>query len=451
MPVVQIDWQSIKAKLGDVTAIYAFTHRQASLLLSLAEQLDYKKTFNAFGYDFSDKDDLDWEVDDIRNNLMSPVNLVDLLGYIDEVEQLLRNLDQHAACCDAYDPSDGQIVTNPVEDGVGTVPAEIVAAGYATNPNDWAGFDDYKCMISHLLVEQIHHKLNTIAPLVDSAGAIVGGLAALLGIVGALLTGVGTYLVIGVIGSAAAAASLFEGLTSGSFLESLADDVEANAEDLACALYNADGPEAGIAALYAKAAELFTGPEVFIIQNLWLLADFRAFYGGRYDQENIAQKLADQGYDVGSYVCDCIPWVGEYQFEFNSGLEEWSTNGWFLAGGGHEGNCVRTGGLGEYMRINVGDLRVLAGETYAGTINISRVEYWGWTLGSTDALRISIWHEGTGVNQFEPFLSPSETWLNFGHDVDEDLTQGVGDWAIELKRNSGIGQMDQVKVFYTIL
>ncbi|GAH45439.1 unnamed protein product, partial [marine sediment metagenome] len=51
-------------------------------------------------------------------------------------------------CCGVVDITDGDEFTDVVEDGEGEVPQNIIDAGYAEDVDDWAGFYDYKCMIS---------------------------------------------------------------------------------------------------------------------------------------------------------------------------------------------------------------------------------------------------------------------------------------------------------------
>lgn len=232
--------------------------------------------------------------------------LEELLGYVDEVEDLLRALEVVSTpCCDT-DASEGQLFTDDVEDGTGDVPQAIIDAGYATDAADWAGFDDYKCMVSHIVADDIAGKLRAFAPYVDAAGTIAGGIASIIGIISIVYTGGATALFGGILGSTAAAATLYKELVSGDFLSTLANKVDTNHDDLACAIYDGtDGPDAACNALKAEIDNLFTTAEALVLKNLNICATIRALYAGRYDLDNIAQILADKGYIVGDFTCEC--------------------------------------------------------------------------------------------------------------------------------------------------
>ena len=261
MPIVQLDWNKIKSKLDDDTALFALTLRQASMLLGLSEQLTWQKTFRLDNYDWADKDDLDADVADLQRNLAMPTNLVDIIQYIDEIEDLLRALQFTAGCCNDYDVTDGDEYTDDVEDGVGDVPANVISAGYATDVSDWAGFDDYKCVISHVTVAQMDIRLRMLAPYVDAAGAVFGGLATVVAIVTTIFTGGLTAMTLGILAASGSVALLYHSLTSGSFLEALAQNVVDNQEELACAIYHGDGPNGAFSNLTAKINELFSPAE----------------------------------------------------------------------------------------------------------------------------------------------------------------------------------------------
>jgi len=315
MPIIKIDWQKIKARLDDTTAIYALTHRQASLLSSLAEQLTWRATFDHSDYDWSDKDELDADIADLENNLMSPVNLSDIIGYIDEVEDLLRALEQHAGCCDAGDISDGANFTDPVTDGVGDVPQNIIDAGYAEDAEDWEGFADYKCMIAHVSVDQLEARTREIAAHMDEDSttyAIIGGIAVLTGIITHIFTAGLSTLTIAILTALGATSLLYKYLLDFELMEDLADDVATNHDELACAFYNSDGVDQAISNLKAKISELFSGPQALVLLNLNITPTVKALYAGRYDQADIAAQLAAAGYDTADFDCTCDGFLGEY-------------------------------------------------------------------------------------------------------------------------------------------
>ncbi|GAI82202.1 unnamed protein product, partial [marine sediment metagenome] len=224
------------------------------------------------------------------------------------VEKLetIRLLLASPMCCDAdTDISDGDFYTDAVTDGVGDVPQNIIDAGYASGSSDWEGFDDYKCMISHVLVDSLESKLRTLAPMVDNAGVVFGGVAALAAVITVIFSGGLSVLVIGLLAATGATAVLYTVLTSGSLLEELADDIASDHNELVCAVYNGDGSAGSLASLNDKIDELFDEPKATILTNMNLGPELKALYGGRHDQQDIAEILETEGYDVGDFTCDC--------------------------------------------------------------------------------------------------------------------------------------------------
>lgn len=312
MPIIQIDWQELKEKFADVTAFYVFTHRQASLLLSLAEQLSWEKTFRDWGYDFGDKDALDLEIDDLRNNLMSPVNITDIIALIDDVENLLEDIrDASGGCCIDEDVTDGVQYTDDVDDGIGSVPQNIIDAGYATDAADWAGFADYKCMIAHQAIYTLETRLRVAAPWFGiGAGftAILGSLAAIISAFFPTPAAPAAVIALGIIAAVAVTATLYKGLSDlgEDAIVALADDVDVVHDTLACAIYNSDGPDNAIDSLKSAIDDNFGVAEALVLKSLNVGPTIRALYAGRYDQINVAQELADRGYDTDDYDCSCV-------------------------------------------------------------------------------------------------------------------------------------------------
>ena len=338
MPIIQIDWQKVKSKLGDVTALYALTHRQASLLSSLAEQLKWDKTFRVNDYDFSDRDELDADISDLELQLQMPTNLVDIIQYIDEIEGLLRSLEQHANCCDQGDITDGDQYTDPVTDGEGDVPQNIIDAGYADDEEDWEGFADYKCMISHVSVDQLEARTREIAAHMDENSTtyeIIGGIAVLTGIITHIFTAGLSTLTIAILTGLGATALLYKYLLDFELMEALADDVATNHDELVCAFYNSDGVTGSIAALKDKIDELFSAPQALVLKNLNIDPTVKALYAGRYDQADIAGQLAAAGYETIDFTCDC-QWVGDYllYWDFETDILNWQGSGNLSPAGG---------------------------------------------------------------------------------------------------------------------
>lgn len=338
MPVVQLDWEKIKSRFAGGTQFFVLTDQQAALLLSLSEQLTWDKTYKVEDYDFADRDTLEAEVADTQRNLMMGVDITDLIGYIDEVETLLRDLKTLTSnqCCPG-DEFDGGGNTDDVEDGVGDVPQNIIDAGYATDAADWDGFDDYKCLISTLIVEDAIGKSLKFSQLYDIQGAIIGGTMAIIGIITFLITG-GTLAILGgILAAAGASLGLWELLAEAGeeTMETMHTNMVAAKDDFVCAVYTADGPTAGIAALYAEYDVQLSAVEAAIARLFNSLSIFRAMYGGRYNQVDVAERLADLGYDVADFTCDCAEPIVLTQ-TFDSDTEGWTAGScWFtwLAGG----------------------------------------------------------------------------------------------------------------------
>ncbi|GAI83399.1 unnamed protein product, partial [marine sediment metagenome] len=196
-------------------------------------------------------------------------------------------------------------------------------------------FDDYKCMIAHVTVNQLVARLNEIAPLLNETGAILGGVAALAGILAVVVSTAGLAIVFGIVAGIGATALLYQAITDFDLLEDLADKVDTNHDALACAIYNADGDQASLDALNVKIDELFTAPEALVLKNMNLGPTLKALYAGRYDQQDIAEILEAAGYDVLDFTCDCDQ-IGEFLnfTDWETGTNEgWSTHG----GTTHEG------------------------------------------------------------------------------------------------------------------
>ena len=211
-------------------------------------------------------------------------------------------------CCDPVDVSDGDQYTDGVEDGVGDVPQNIIDAGYADDAADWSGFDDYKCIISHLMITNMYEQTLKFSEYTDIVGAVAGGLAAVAAIAAVILSGGGAVLVygvvLGVVGPAVLYAAIGELGNAG--LVAVASDLDDDHDELACAIYHADGSEGAVVALKDKIDELYSLPQAAYLKSLNLPAQLKALYAGRYDQQDVAQILADEGYDPVDFDCSCV-------------------------------------------------------------------------------------------------------------------------------------------------
>jgi hypothetical protein len=107
-------------------------------------------------------------------------------------------------------------------------------------------------------------------------------------------------------------------------LENLADAVAENHDALACAIYFGDGSQDAATDLKAAIDNLFTVPEAVVLKNLNLPAQLKALYAGRYDQQNVASILEDNGYETGDFDCTCVDlwYMVEGAIEHGLGFDE---------------------------------------------------------------------------------------------------------------------------------
>jgi hypothetical protein len=231
----------------------------------------------------------------------------------DDVAAILAIMEMGNPCCDDQDITGGDRYTDRVEDGEGDVPQNIIDAGYADDAADWAGFDDYKCMVSHVIVAQLDARLLEIAPIVNQFGMVFGGAIALAGILGAVFSAGSIAFIYGLVAATGTVGALYANLLEGDLLVVLAGKVSDNHDQLACAVYQSDGDVDALVALNAKIDELFAPVEAVIVKSLNLGPTLKALYAGRYNQQDIAAELEEKGYDVGSFDCTCDYPVGEYR------------------------------------------------------------------------------------------------------------------------------------------
>jgi hypothetical protein len=223
-------------------------------------------------------------------------SLTDILAAITALE-----------CCGDQDITDGDQYTDPIVDGVGDVPQNIIDAGYADDAADWDGFDDYKCMISHLAVDHVESFFREIAPHISDAGLVIGGLGVVGALLGAVLTIVGLPLAAGLLLALGAASAIYAWIAryGRDAVDDLADEIAIHHEALACAIYGGDGVADSVADFGDKVDELFSATDALGIKAINIAPQLKAMYSGRYDQIDIAQNLADGGYETVGYICSC--------------------------------------------------------------------------------------------------------------------------------------------------
>ncbi len=316
----------------------------------------------------------------------------------DDVAEILAIMQLGNQCCDDIDVTDGDQYTDRVEDGEGDVPQNIIDAGYAEDAADWDGFDDYKCMISNVTVDQIPARLLEFAPIVNSYGAVAGGAAAVAAILAVVFGTGGLALVFGLVAGVGAVSLLYESLLEGDLLVTLAAKVVTNKAELVCSVYMADGDVNALVALNDKIDELFTSVEAVILKNMNLGPTLKALYAGRYDQQDIAEILEAAGYDVDDFDCSLCsdPIDGEYRLEYNwlpvDSWENWVHNNATISPTGDpDANCIYFNAADGEIYASMQLLRIDAGIPTATEIQLNRVRFHHKRTNSTAGdIRISV-------------------------------------------------------------
>lgn len=457
MPIVQIDWTEIKSRLADDTALYALTLRQSALLLALSEQLHWDKTFRAFNYDFADYDTLQGDISDLEANLMSPVDISQLFGYIDDIENLLSDIKGLSGCCPGtYDITAGEQYTDTVEDGVGNVPQNIVDAGYASSTSDWTGFNNYKCMIANVMVEHMVVVLNQLDDAVDVSGNIIGGIATVIGLISAIFTSGLSLLAAGILSSAGIAAALYDDVSDFGTLGALATKVSNNKTKLVCAMMDADGNEEALEFLKDGIDANFTVLEAAILKNLNLKAILFSLYAGRYDATDIADKLASAGYQTANYSCLCFSGAFYTEMTYDSNADGWSleANKWQWGGSyGNPGGGIRavwswTPGI--FAKLTTGTLITRAGLT-PGAGDQVRINAIVFDVFTSSGSFLTLQVKKDGGNALSKNYNPT-VWTQ---QIESSFTPG---WlthsanAILGTQNSGSGdvRIDNFKIWYDV-
>lgn len=344
----------------------------------------------------------------------------------EDVASILAIMQLGNSCCDDQDITDGDRYTDRVTDGEGDVPQNIIDAGYADDAADWGGFDDYKCMIVHVVVNNIEQKLREISDKLDEHGVIYGGVVALAGVLGVIFATGGIAIIFGLITGVSVLSTLYNALIGFGLLEDLADDVAANHDELACAMYYSDGDEAALVALNDKIDELFSAPEALILKNLGSGPTLKALYAGRYDLQDIAAELDAAGYELDDFDCSCAGFTGEYQYfeDFEGDVGYWQGIG---GGSEHLGGVGYSGSSGirirydtGHMKMSMNRLRQAAGLGAAGAgdyVTLYSITFWYKTqLGQAVEPRMT--NNLDGDNLTTDFGTSSDVWKQEVHVFD---------------------------------
>lgn len=233
------------------------------------------------------------------------------MDYCATIIELLTEIKRNTGvyCCDVIDITDGDRYTDLVEDGEGDVPQNIIDSGYADDAADWAGFDDYKCLIAHLMVNNIAAQVEQILGYMLPAGSILGGIPVLAAVASIIFIDSLSVLVYAIATGASVPFGLYSavGFLGKPGMTDLVDEMATHHDALACAIYEADGSDDAVQALEDEIDSLFTATEAAVLKNLNLAAQLKALYNGRYDTQDIAEIIADLGYEVEEFHCTCDP------------------------------------------------------------------------------------------------------------------------------------------------
>lgn len=364
----------------------------------------------------------------------------------DNVAEILAIMQLGSQCCDSQDITDGDRYTDRVTDGEGNVPQNVIDAGYADDAADWAGFDDYKCMVVNVTVNQMEARLREIADVVDSAGPYLGVAAALAAILGVIFATAGLAIVFGIVAGIGAVSALYFGLIEFGPVDDLADDVATNHDELACAMYDSDGDVGALVALNDKIDELFSVAEAVILKNLNNGPTLKALYAGRYDQQDIAAELEAAGYDVGDFDCTCDAFpTGEYNptFTFPVDKEGFEYGTWNNGTIYHEYHSLTQASCNT-IRSKVG----LSTSHVDDTITIYKVRYEVYRSHAGLAKHRFRITANSGGNYSLEQDTPDDVWTQFEHELDPPRVV-FGNWnGIHFDAPNGTGGQQSIRNVY---
>ena len=376
-----------------------------------------------------------------------------------DVSDILKALEA-GICCPDTDPTEGDQFTDEVEDGVGDVPQNIIDSGYADDAADWDGFADYKCMVAHIVVDSMEAKFLKLAPHVDSAAAVAGGIASVAIIITAIWTGGLSLLLAGLISSLGGVALFYDAMISGSALITLAAKISTNHDALACAFYGGDGSQDSVDDLKDEIDELFTVAEALLLKNSGLEIDSKALYAGRYDTVDTAEILEGLGYDVGDFDCSCMV-TSDVSADFDSGLPDWMTSnaGYYATGGNPDGHMYML----KEKRINMtaADMMTEAGYTpEAGdVIFIDRIVCDYRNYDAYANFRIAVHHYDGSHHEHTIWIQEAQVWPTWTEYDSGELVTPVRELSITngeylFFENNGTGNtstLDNLYIWFTVV
>jgi len=301
----RIDWELIKEHVtSNDMLLFAFPRQFQQLLLTNADNLRWLATYRMEQYDFSDWDTLQSVVDSGIDQLMGGIMLSDIIGYIDEIETLLRLIDSKTGCC----APDGTTTYYPAPD----MAAPEYEKDGTTYPETYAGITMDDAEMYHLYICGAANQMidNWISGISQLENQMIAGVATI-GALAALFAGFATFGIawavgLGILATAFAALQAFWDVD---VFVTAADDLEDARAQLICAIL--DGDSAALSALVEETVSAAAWSAFFQFQNYANMV--ATVFAGEVDGEYITVTPTAE-------VCwDCvIVYDFDYTYEFAS-------------------------------------------------------------------------------------------------------------------------------------
>jgi len=340
----RINWTAIKQRITENdTLLFVLDRHWQQLLLSVVENFTWTATFKTAGYDYSDWDDLQRVVAKGTDDLMGGVMLADIIGYIDEIEALLRLIENKSGCC----PPEGTTTYFPAPD-MGD--PEYTKDG-ETYPLIYAGITMDDAEMYHLYLCGAANQMidNWIAGMSQLENQMIAGIAT----VGALAVLIATFSTFGLIvpvglGALALAFAALSEFWEVDVFVTASDDLEAARDQLICAIL--DGDSAALEALVEDTVSAAAWAAFLQWQNYQNMIS--TVFSGQVDGDYITVTPTAQ-------VCsECeLTYDFDETFTFDSDAESFtgSKGGWVSDFGGCL-RCVPDGGGYTYLDYHEEDI-----------------------------------------------------------------------------------------------
>lgn len=220
----------------------------------------------------------------------------ELSAKLDTIIDLLGSL-QIASDGGTFIPSGDYDLT-----GSGDVPQPVIDAGYATGVSDWTGYNAYKCMAAHAMIDGIKVAILAMDEPIDQGFALYEVFLEVL-----QWAGIGTGLI--AFGPITVSALVLAQLVLAAKdplldeMQDLAVDVENRRDEFVCAMSQADGI-ANVAERYNGVVDTYwSGVTATFLKSLNINYLAQTYFMGAYGDADAAQAMADAGYDPADYDC----------------------------------------------------------------------------------------------------------------------------------------------------